>query len=116
MAMRLIWRGRAGWLADEVDGDALIFEGSDGSRINVDYGDSELIVDPSDDQLEAALSGKPIPEDPEADAELASMIVELRAHSDLTGSNYTGEQCPRHGVALADCPEECPLRAGFLGH
>ena len=116
--MRLIYKGRAGWMADEIDGDTIVFEDQDGNRWSVSYGDLDLIVDPTDDQLEAALAGEPIPDDPEADAELAAMLAEFMSRPDMASKRgaYMDEICSRHGVPLRDCPEECPLRAGLLGN
>jgi len=64
--------GRPAHLAHQVDeiGTGVVLD----CGHTVDYDDLTLIVDPTDDQVAAAVAGRPIPPDPEDEAELEATI------------------------------------------
>lgn len=58
--MKAIHRGALQHVTDD-DGASVLLD----DRIYVRFGDPDLIIDPTDDQVDAALAGLPIPPDPE---------------------------------------------------
>ena len=74
--MKAIYNGRLATITDTMsrpggnsNEDGAILD----EELWVAFGDPNLVVDPTDDQVEAALLGLPIPADPELDAEIAAM-------------------------------------------
>lgn len=62
--MRAIYQGTVYRTGDNLNECVLLDDESGRERARVSYGALELIVDPTDDQLEAARTGRPIPPEP----------------------------------------------------
>ena len=60
--MKAIHRGALRHVTDDDGAGVLLDDG-----IYVRFGDPDLIIDPTDDQVDAALAGLPIPPDPEGE-------------------------------------------------
>lgn len=58
--MKAIHHGKLYHVWEDVS-DGLILDAGDAGPLFVAYGDRNLIVDPNDDQVEAALAGQPVP-------------------------------------------------------
>lgn len=61
--MKAIWMGDVYHVAEDY-GEGLALDHGEG-RVYVPFGDRDLIVDPTDDQVDAARAGLPIPPDPD---------------------------------------------------
>lgn len=77
--MKAIYRGELHHVIDDAgDGVILDYEDEPG-WIKVEYGEDSLIVDPTDDQVDAARAGLPIPPDPDdtpvSDALIAHLVL-----------------------------------------
>lgn len=73
--MYAIHRGRVGRIVDTLS-DGVAVECDDGTIDTFPFG-QDTIVDPTDDQLDAARDGRPIPRDPEADREVFEIMADV---------------------------------------
>jgi hypothetical protein len=66
--MYAIYRGHLAYMGDNT-GDGVMLDFMDGTApVEVSFGEDDLVVDATDDQVAAAREGRPIPPDPESDA------------------------------------------------
>lgn len=90
--MKAIYRGKLHHI-DADSGNGVVLD--DGSEVS--FGDHELIIDPTDDQVAAAIAGEPIPADPDDIANFGQFIDELPddavppAVKDQVKSSYSAE-------------------------
>ena len=61
MTMRAIYQGQVYQLGDDLNECQLLDDTTGAEVRRVDYGSDELLVDPTDDQLDAARQGRPLP-------------------------------------------------------
>jgi hypothetical protein len=75
--MKAIYKGHIHHIIEDTGTGLILDHDDEPGWFKVDFGDRFLIVDPTDDQVDAANAGDPIPPDPEDEPVFVTLLRHL---------------------------------------